>query len=66
MPIENPELESSSEKSEKSNNPLTKSANVLLFGGDLDKQALDGSFSLSSDQDSTGGEEEEMTGKKVF
>ncbi|KAF2898918.1 hypothetical protein ILUMI_07256 [Ignelater luminosus] len=56
VPIENPELESSSEKS---NNPLSKSSNVLLFGGDLDKQALDGSFSLSSDQDSTGGEEEE-------
>lgn len=32
---------------------------LLLFGKDLDKQPLDGAIAFSSDQESTGGEEEE-------
>lgn len=32
---------------------------LLLFGSELEKQPLDDSLELSSDQDSTGGEDEE-------
>lgn len=44
-----------------SSNVIKKgNANVLLFGGDLDKQVLDEPLNLSSDQDSTGGEEDDV------
>lgn len=45
--------------SDKSTDPDNES-NILLFGGDLDKQVLDSSFNLSSDQESTGGEDNEV------
>lgn len=35
-------------------------SSILLFGGDLEKHPLDGSLDLSSDQDSTEGEEEPL------
>jgi Arf-GAP/coiled-coil/ANK repeat/PH domain-containing protein len=37
-------------------------ADVLLFGENFEKQPLEGSIELSSDQDSTGGEEDEVIG----
>lgn len=37
-------------------------SSILLFGSELDKQPLDGSLDLSSDQDSTGGEDEDTIG----
>lgn len=49
-------------KCDDSNAQSKDDSNILLFGSDLDKQALDSSFSLSSDQESTGGEEEEVVG----
>lgn len=41
---------------------------LLLFGSELEKQPLDDSLELSSDQDSTGGEDEEdyKIGSKFF
>ncbi|CAG9835661.1 unnamed protein product [Diabrotica balteata] len=42
-------------------NSLRKRGSVLLFGNDLDKQPIDGAIDLSSDQESTGGEEENET-----
>lgn len=33
---------------------------VLLFGSDLDKQPMEGAIEFSSDQESTGGEEDEQ------
>ncbi|KAK4875509.1 hypothetical protein RN001_011931 [Aquatica leii] len=50
--------DSKNSNEEKSKDPDNES-NILLFGGDLEKQALDSSFSLSSDQESTGGEDNE-------
>jgi Arf-GAP/coiled-coil/ANK repeat/PH domain-containing protein len=38
---------------------------VLLFGETFEKQPLEGSIELSSDQDSTGGEEDEVIGNYV-
>ncbi|XP_066997590.2 arf-GAP with coiled-coil, ANK repeat and PH domain-containing protein 2 [Anabrus simplex] len=40
------------------------SAEVLVFGKSLEKQPLEGSIELSSDQDSTGGEEDEVVGEE--
>lgn len=37
----------------------TSNGSLLLFGSELEKQPLDESFDLSSDQDSTAGEDEE-------
>jgi hypothetical protein len=37
-------------------------ADVLMFGKYFEKQPLEGSIELSSDQDSTGGEEDEFIG----
>jgi hypothetical protein len=37
-------------------------ADVLMFGNNLEKQPLEGSIELSSDQDSTGGEDNEFIG----
>nr|CAD7400251.1 unnamed protein product [Timema cristinae] len=37
---------------------------VLVFGKSLETQPIEGSIDLSSDQDSTGGEEEEFTGEE--
>jgi Arf-GAP/coiled-coil/ANK repeat/PH domain-containing protein len=37
-------------------------ADVLMFGKNFEKQPLEGSIELSSDQDSTGGEEDEFIG----
>ncbi|PNF43426.1 hypothetical protein B7P43_G12548 [Cryptotermes secundus] len=39
-------------------------ADVLLFGKNFEKQPLEGSIELSSDQDSTGGEEDEVIGEE--
>lgn len=39
---------------------------LLLFGSDLDKQPLADSIDLSSDQDSTGGEDNEIIGMNSF
>jgi hypothetical protein len=41
-------------------------ADVLLFGKNFEKQPLEGSIELSSDQDSTGGEEDEVIGNYVI
>nr|CAD7579949.1 unnamed protein product [Timema californicum] len=38
---------------------------VLVFGKSLETQPIEGSIDLSSDQDSTGGEEEEFTGESI-
>jgi hypothetical protein len=40
-------------------------ADVLLFGENFEKQPLEGSIELSSDQDSTGGEEDEVIGNYI-
>jgi hypothetical protein len=40
-------------------------ADVLLFGKNFEKQPLEGSIELSSDQDSTGGEEDEVIGNYI-
>ncbi|CAG9821937.1 unnamed protein product [Phaedon cochleariae] len=46
-------------------NSLKKRSSVLLFGNDLDKQPIEGAIDLSSDQESTGGEEEnEIVGEE--
>lgn len=46
---------------EPSNEPVDreKDNEVLLFGSDLDKQPVEGAIEFSSDQESTGGEEDE-------
>ena len=36
---------------------------VLIFGKSLEKQPVEGSIELSSDQDSTGGEEDDHAGE---
>lgn len=41
-------------------------AEVLAFGKTLEKQTLDGSIQLDSDQDSTGGEEDEFIGNVFY
>lgn len=47
-------------------NSLKKRTSILLFGNDLDKQPIEGAIDLSSDQESTGGEEDDETvGKKI-
>lgn len=51
--------DTNSESSKK--NSLKKQGSLLLFGNDLDKQPLEGPIDLSSDQESTGGEEENET-----
>ncbi|KAK6617749.1 hypothetical protein RUM43_013977 [Polyplax serrata] len=44
---------------------LSKSSEVLLFGEDLNKHPIEGSIELPSDEDSTGGEDEnEITGEE--
>lgn len=59
------EGDSNSESSKR--NSLKKRGSVLLFGNDLDKQPIVGAIDLSSDQESTGGEEEnETVGKQKF
>jgi Arf-GAP/coiled-coil/ANK repeat/PH domain-containing protein len=40
-------------------------ADVLMFGKNFEKQPLEGSIELSSDQDSTGGEEDEFIGNYI-
>lgn len=42
-------------------NSLKNQGSVLLFGNDLDKQPIVDAIDLSSDQESTGGEEENET-----
>ncbi|XP_056641814.1 arf-GAP with coiled-coil, ANK repeat and PH domain-containing protein 2 [Diorhabda sublineata] len=42
-------------------NSLKSRSSVLLFGNDLDKQPMEEAIDLSSDQESTGGEEENET-----
>ncbi|VEN51383.1 unnamed protein product [Callosobruchus maculatus] len=42
-------------------NSIRKRGSVLLFGNEFDKQPIEGSIDLSSDQESTGGEEENET-----
>ncbi|KAJ8974164.1 hypothetical protein NQ317_013121 [Molorchus minor] len=54
--------DTNSESSKK--NSLKKRTSILLFGNDLDKQPIDGPIDLSSDQESTGGEEEETVGEE--
>lgn len=49
-----------SEASEKDN--VTVTTDILLFGSDFDKQPLADSIDLSSDQDSTGGEDNDIMG----
>lgn len=56
------EGDSNSESSKR--NSLKKRGSVLLFGNDLDKQPI-GAIDLSSDQESTGGEEENETVGKL-
>lgn len=56
--IEKANLETDTEK----HSPPIVKTDVLLFGSDLDKQPLSGSIDLSSDQDSTGGEDNETIG----
>ncbi|CAH1112565.1 unnamed protein product [Psylliodes chrysocephalus] len=53
------EEDTNSESSKRSS--LKKRNSILLFGSDLDKQPIDGPIDLSSDQESTGGEEENET-----
>lgn len=53
------EGDTNSESSKK--NSLKKQGSVLLFGNDLDKQPIVGAIDLSSDQESTGGEDENET-----
>lgn len=61
------ECSSSSSKDDDTNSEsskrgsLKKRGSVLLFGNDLDKQPIDGPIDLSSDQESTGGEEDNET-----
>ncbi|XP_049863259.1 arf-GAP with coiled-coil, ANK repeat and PH domain-containing protein 2 isoform X2 [Schistocerca gregaria] len=57
-----PEEQNPSLSSSDANTPV--SAEVLAFGKSLEKQTLDGSIELSSDQDSTGGEEDEFIGEE--
>ncbi|KAJ8959984.1 hypothetical protein NQ318_009419 [Aromia moschata] len=45
-------------------NSLKKRTSILLFGNDLDKQPIEGAIDLSSDQESTGGEEDETVGEE--
>ncbi|KAJ8928246.1 hypothetical protein NQ314_019196 [Rhamnusium bicolor] len=40
---------------------LKQRTSILLFGKDLDKQPIEGAIDFSSDQESTGGEEEDET-----
>ncbi|KAF5307083.1 hypothetical protein FQR65_LT07142 [Abscondita terminalis] len=51
--------DNSRNSNEEKNKDPDNESNILLFGGDLEKQTLDSSFSLSSDQESTGGEDNE-------
>lgn len=41
-----------------------QSENVLLFGNDLEKQPIDGALYLDSDQESTGGEDNDNVGEE--
>ncbi|XP_012223196.1 arf-GAP with coiled-coil, ANK repeat and PH domain-containing protein 2 [Linepithema humile] len=50
-------------KSEKNSNEKVES-NVLMFGCDVPKLAIDSNLELSSDQDSTAGEDEEFTNEE--
>ena len=52
------ETSESSDMSAETSTPKKKRSSILLFG-DLDKQPLDGTIDLSSDQESTGGEGED-------
>lgn len=42
---------------------MEKGENLLLFGSDLEKQPLNEAIDLSSDQESTGGEDEDILGE---
>lgn len=42
------------------NYTVEESNDVLLFGKDLEKQVIDGAIDFSSDQESTGGEEDDQ------
>lgn len=53
-----------SESDEK--NSLTVTTDILLIGSDFDKQPLSDSIDLSSDQDSTGGEDNDILGNCWF
>lgn len=53
------EADNVSESSKRSS--LKDEGSLLLFGNDLDKQPIVGAIDLSSDQESTGGEEENET-----
>ncbi|KAJ8914563.1 hypothetical protein NQ315_010027, partial [Exocentrus adspersus] len=53
------DVDTSSECSKR--NSLRKRTSILLFGKDLDKQPIDGAIDLSSDQESTGGEDDDET-----
>lgn len=55
--LEKENLETDTEKE------LKVKPDVLLFGSDFDKQPLAGSIDLDSDQDSTGGEDNEVLGE---
>lgn len=58
------EGETSAESSQKSES-LKRRTSVLLFGNDLDKESLDDAIDLSSDQESTEGEEEQTVGMYI-
>ncbi|PSN46505.1 Arf-GAP with coiled-coil [Blattella germanica] len=51
-------------ESNSSNEHGVVNTDVLLFGKNFEKQPLEGSLELSSDQDSTGGEDDEMMGEE--
>lgn len=56
-PVEEANNDASAEKSE-------KAENVLLFGNDIEKQPIDTALYLDSDQESTGGEDNDNVGEE--
>ncbi|XP_011880640.1 PREDICTED: arf-GAP with coiled-coil, ANK repeat and PH domain-containing protein 2 [Vollenhovia emeryi] len=58
---ENVSLGNKDSRSEKHCNEKVESAAILMFGCDIPKPAIDNNLELSSDQDSTAGEDEEFT-----
>lgn len=52
--------ETSETSSTESTEKAPESAGVLLFGSDLDKQPMEGAIEFSSDQESTGGEDDDQ------
>ncbi|XP_069698905.1 arf-GAP with coiled-coil, ANK repeat and PH domain-containing protein 2 isoform X2 [Periplaneta americana] len=59
-----PSPKASDESSPKDSDYSTEHADVLMFGKNFENQPLDDSIELSSDQDSTGGEEDEFIGEE--